>query len=67
MDKPEIIAIVTIALIITGAVIYIVNAKKSGRKCIGCPEGCSCSARNKKGGAEGGSCGSCCGCQSFEE
>ncbi len=52
MDKPEIIAIVTIALIITGAVIYIVKAKKSGRKCIGCPDGGKCK----------GSCNGCNGC-----
>jgi hypothetical protein len=42
MGAGEIIAIVAITLIIGGAVFYIVKAKKSGRKCIGCPDGCSC-------------------------
>ena len=42
MGPGEIIAIVMIALIIGGAVVYIVKAKKSGRKCIGCPDSCSC-------------------------
>ena len=33
--------------ILGGAVFYIVKAKKSGRKCIGCPDSGSC---GKKGG-----------------
>ena len=52
MDKPEIIAIAIIALIIVGAVAYIVKAKKSGRKCIGCPDG----------GKRQGNCNGCSGC-----
>lgn len=37
-----------ILLIIIGvAIVYIVKAKKSGKKCIGCPSGCNCS--DKKG------------------
>ncbi|MBR2329815.1 MAG: hypothetical protein IKA40_01070 [Clostridia bacterium] len=47
MGAGEIIAIVAITLIIGGAVFYIVKAKKSGRKCIGCPDGCSCSSKKK--------------------
>ena len=42
MGAGEIIAIVAIALIIGGAVFYIVKAKKSGRKCIGCPDVGAC-------------------------
>lgn len=42
-----------IALIIVGAVWYVVKAKKSGKKCIGCPEGC-CSSKK-----DGSAC--CCG------
>ncbi len=39
-----------IVLVIVGvAVAYIVNEKKKGVKCIGCPDGAKCS----------GSCGSC--------
>jgi len=38
----DIITVAVIALILGGAVWYIVKAKKSGKKCIGCPDGCSC-------------------------
>ena len=37
-----IIAIVLLA-IVGGAIAYIIKAKKSGAKCIGCPSGGSCS------------------------
>ena len=55
----EIIAIIAIVLILGGAVFYIVKAKKSGKKCIGCPDGCSCGA---KGGKTSEGCGGCCCC-----
>ena len=42
----DIIIIVTIAAIVGLAGWYVYKAKKSGKKCIGCPEGCSCSAKN---------------------
>ena len=42
------------------AIGYIVKAKKSGKKCIGCPDGGSC-------GSCGGSCGSCHSCASKQE
>lgn len=48
MGTEEIIALSVIALIIVGAVVYIIKAKKKGVKCIGC-NGCS-------------SCPSKCGC-----
>ena len=51
----EIIAIGAVALIIGGAVAYIIKAKKSGKKCIGCPSG-GCSSN------EGGCSGNCSGC-----
>lgn len=41
-----IICVVLIAILGCAAG-YVYKAKKSGKKCIGCPEGCSCS---KKGG-----------------
>ena len=48
------VLIAVILLAIVGlAARYVVKAKKSGRKCIGCPDGCSC-------GKDGSSCG--CGC-----
>ena len=48
----DIIVILAILLIIGGAVLYIVRAKKSGQKCIGCPDSKTC----------GGDCHSCGGC-----
>jgi len=54
----KIIAIAAIVIIIGGAVLYIIKAKKSGKKCIGCPDSSSCS----------GSCHSCsCGCGTKKE
>ena len=48
----NIIILVVVGLILALAVGYIIKAKKSGKKCIGCPDGgCSCSS---------GGCG--CGC-----
>lgn len=51
----DIIIIAIIALIVCLAGLYIYKAKKSGKKCIGCPEGGSCSACN---GGAGCSCSS---------
>ena len=42
MTWTDAIVIVVIALIVGGAVAYIVKAKKSGKKCIGCPYASSC-------------------------
>lgn len=56
----DIIVIGIVAGILGAAVAYIVKEKKKGVKCIGCPDGCSCSGKR-----EGASpCG--CGCQSEE-
>ncbi len=53
-----VIAVVVIVVIVALAVRYIYKAKKSGVKCVGCPDSKTCSAN---------SCGSCsCGCQSRE-
>lgn len=58
MGPADFIAIGIIIVIVGCAVAYIVKAKKSGKKCIGCPDSASCS----KGGCSG-SCSSCsCGC-----
>ena len=46
MTLGEIIAIIASALIIGGALLYIIKAKKSGKKCIGCPYADSCSSRS---------------------
>ena len=50
----NIIIIAVLAIILGGAVAYIIKAKKSGKKCIGCPSGGSCS----------GSCSACGKCSS---
>ena len=51
MVMTDIIIIAVMVLIVGAAVFYICKAKKSGKKCIGCPDGCSCSSKDK---------GSCC-------
>ncbi len=43
MNTPEIIAVSVVAFILLAAVFYIVKAKRSGKRCIGCPDGGSCS------------------------
>ena len=55
----DIIIIAVILLIVGSATFYIYKAKKNGKKCIGCPEGCSCSAKN--------TCCACSGCQHKED
>jgi hypothetical protein len=58
MTFGDIIAIAVTLIIIGGAVAYIIKAKKSGKKCIGCPDSASCS----------GKCASCsCGCSRAEQ
>lgn len=65
MNPADIIVIAVILLIIGGATAYIIKAKKSEKKCIGCPDGCSCSAKKK--GDSSDSCGSCCNCHSEDK
>lgn len=54
MDNFIIVAV--LAVIVVFAARYVIKAKKSGRKCIGCPDGCSCSSKP----GDGSSCS--CGC-----
>ncbi len=61
MELVDIIVIAAIVLIVGAALAYIIKAKKSGKKCIGCPDSCSCAAKDKKENKQGG-CSSCCGC-----
>ena len=44
----DIIVLLILAFLIGGAVTYIVKAKKSGVKCIGCPAGGNCPGSRKK-------------------
>lgn len=54
MEPIDMIIIAVLAAILGLAGWYICRAKKSGKKCIGCPHGCSCPFRDKNSG--------CCGC-----
>lgn len=58
----NVILILVLALILGGAVAYIIRAKRRGVKCIGCPMGASCA---KKGGCSG-QCGGVSGQGSCE-
>jgi len=62
MGLIDYIVIAVIVLIIGGAVAYIIKAKKSGKKCIGCPDGCSCDTKHKGGDGGCGNCGGGCHC-----
>ncbi len=55
MQPTDLIVIAIIALIIGGATGYIIKAKKSGKKCIGCPYANSCQNKNA------------CSCETSEE
>ena len=50
----DFVIIAIVLLIVAGAGLYVYRAKKRGQKCVGCPDGGSCS------GSCGGSCD--CGC-----
>ncbi len=52
-----IIAVIVAILALAG--FYVYKAKKSGKKCIGCPDGCSCSSKES-----GQGCSCCSGCRS---
>lgn len=51
----NVILVIVLLLILGGAGIYIINAKKRGVKCIGCPAGATCSGKCS------GNCNGCAG------
>ena len=54
MNPVDIVIVAVVAVIVGLSIWYIYRSKKSGKKCIGCPDGGNCA---------GGCCGSCnCGC-----
>lgn len=55
-----VVAIAVVGALVGGAIAYIIHAKKSGKKCIGCPDSKTCS-----GNCNGCSCG--CGIPKNEE
>lgn len=64
MGGVDFIIIGVIVLVVGAAVAYIIKTKKSGKKCIGCPDGCSCNAKGKKSGDDNYYC---CGCQNNQK
>ena len=53
MNPVDFVILALVIAIVGGAAYYIYKAKKSGKKCIGCPDSGSCS----------GNCAGCaCGC-----
>ena len=66
MEPIDFFIIGIILVIVGGAVAYIIKAKKSGKKCIGCPDAPTCQSH----GACSGSCGNCsssCHCNTVDE
>jgi len=58
MEMIDFAIVVLVAAIIGVAAGYIVRSRKKGKKCIGCPDGCSCSKNSE---SSCGGCSSCCG------
>ena len=44
MDTLIVVAVVLV--IVAAAAAYVVKAKKNGKKCIGCPQGCNCGKKD---------------------
>ena len=62
--------VIAVILIIVGlAAGYVIKAKKSGKKCIGCPDGCCDSSPKKDASTSScsGNCACCCSCTSQPE
>lgn len=53
----DIIVLAVIAAIVCAAAAYVIKAKKSGAKCIGCPSGGNCHSHNAAKNSEVCSCG----------
>ena len=59
----DVIVVAVVAVIVGGALAYIIRAKRRGVRCIGCSSGGCCGRCEERGG--GGCCG--CGCGSPEQ
>ena len=53
MNAVDYAIIAVIAVVLGFAVFAIYKSKKSGKKCIGCPDSCACSRENCNGGCNG--------------
>lgn len=58
MDIINIVILLILLVIVGSACFYIVKAKRSGVKCIGCPQGGTCSSKHS------GTTECTCGCHS---
>lgn len=58
----DVITVIILVVVIGAAVAYIIKAKKSGVKCIGCPSSGMCSG-HCTGNCSGGESACNCGCQ----
>lgn len=56
----NILVLLVLVLIIGGASLYIYKAKKSGVKCIGCPQAQTCGGQCSGCSGQNGSCGGGC-------
>lgn len=63
----DFIIIAIIVIIVGSASFYVYRAKKSGKKCIGCPDSGSCNSHNCSGSSCGGNCSCCSDCNSCEK
>lgn len=63
MSPIDIMIIAVIVLCVGGASFYIYRAKKSGKKCIGCPDSSSCGQKGRCSGCSG----ACEGCRDGKE
>lgn len=53
MNPVDYIIIGIVALVLIAAGWFIYKSKKSGKKCIGCPDSCACSGTTCNGGCSG--------------
>ena len=57
----DIIIILVLAAIVAGAGFYVYKAKKSGKKCVGCPDSGACGSSGSTCSGSCASCSCCCG------
>ncbi len=65
LNLPNILALLVIALIVGGAIAYVIKAKRSGKRCIGCPDSSNCHSDSCNGSCK--SCHGSCHCQKTED
>ena len=53
MGPVDFLIIGILVVIVGGAVYAMYRSRKKGKKCIGCPDSCACSATNCSGGCKG--------------